>query len=113
MADERLRLVYSTDGAIRQTGRKTGAALSPIVPQAQQRVRVRLERKGRGGKTVTVIEGLCMPDKDRELLLKELKASLGTGGAVRDTSLEIQGDHRDMIMATLENRGYRPKHSGS
>jgi len=113
MADEKSRLVYSTDRAIRQKGRKTREALSPDLPQAQQKVRVRLERKGRGGKTVTVIEGLCMQDKDQELLLKQLKASLGTGGAVRDTSLEIQGDHRNMIMAALENRGYRPKRSGS
>jgi len=82
------------------------------MPPAQQRVTVRLDRKARCGKSVTVIEGLRMPQEDRVALLKQLKASLGTGGTVKDTSLEIQGDHRDALMAALENMGYSPKRSG-
>lgn len=73
---------------------------------------IRLERKGRGGKSVAVIEGLQMPQKERDELLKQLKARLGTGGTVKDTSLEIQGDHRDALMAALEKMGYTPKRSG-
>jgi len=53
-----------------------------------------------------------MPQVDRVALLKQLKAGLGTGGTVKGTSLEIQGDHRDALMAALENMGYRPKRSG-
>ncbi len=73
---------------------------------------MRLERKGRGGKSVTVIEGLRMPQKEREALLKQLKAKLGTGGTLKDTCLEIQGDHYDALMAALGNLGYPAKCSG-
>ena len=52
---------------------------------SQQKAIVRLDRKGRGGKSVTVIEGLQMPQKEREALLKQLKSKLGTGGTVKDT----------------------------
>ena len=53
-----------------------------------------------------------MPQKEMKFLLKQLKAGLGTGGAVKDTSIEIQGDHCDAVMAALEKMGYRPKRSG-
>lgn len=79
---------------------------------SQQKVIVRLDRKGRGGKTVTVIEGLQMPEQEKEALLKQLKADIGTGGTVKDRALEIQGDHCKTIMAALEKLGYRPKRSG-
>lgn len=73
---------------------------------------VRLDRKGRGGKSVTVIEGLQMAQQGKEALLKKLKAGIGTGGTVKDSALEIQGDHCGTIMAALEKLGYRPKRSG-
>ncbi|HEX8949941.1 MAG TPA: translation initiation factor [Dissulfurispiraceae bacterium] len=73
---------------------------------------MRLERKGRGGKSVTVIEGLPPPLQQREALLKQLKAGLGTGGTVTDAGFEIQGDHRDALMSALEKAGLRPKRSG-
>ncbi len=73
---------------------------------------VRLDRKGRGGKSVTVIDGLQVSVIDSEKLLKHLKAKLGTGGTVKNGSLEIQGDHCDMVMAELTRIGYKPKRSG-
>ncbi|MDA8155067.1 MAG: translation initiation factor [Actinomycetota bacterium] len=73
---------------------------------------VRLERKGRGGKTVTVIDGLRMPMGKMDELLKQLKSRLGTGGTVKDESLEIQGDHRDKIIVELSGMGFAPKRSG-
>jgi|WetSurSiteA1Bulk_404760.scaffolds.fasta_scaffold00224_12 translation initiation factor 1 len=112
MADENSRLVYSTDREIQRDGRNAGKAASVNLPRARQKVTVRLERKGRGGKTVTIIEGLRMSEKEREFLLRNLKSSLGTGGTAKDTSLEIQGDHREMIMAELESMGHKPKRSG-
>jgi translation initiation factor 1 len=75
-------------------------------------VTIRLDRKSRAGKSVTVIEGLLMSEKKREALLKQLKGKLGTGGTVRDDALEIQGDHREALMTVLEKMGYRPKRSG-
>ena len=73
---------------------------------------MRLDRKGRGGKSVTVIEGLQLPVEESEKLLKQLKARFGTGGAVKNGALEIQGDHRDGIMVELGKAGYRPKRVG-
>ncbi len=112
MPDEKSKLVYSTDNLISRKERQVENSVKPALDPANQKVIVRLDRKGRGGKSVTVIEGLRIPIKDREALLKELKAGLGTGGTVKDTSLEIQGDHCDALITALTKMGYRPKRSG-
>ena len=112
MTDSNSRLVYSTDKVIPRKG--TPAVRSAPVPvdPAKCRTTVRLDRKGRGGKTVTVIEGLQLSAEDSEKILKQLKTRFGTGGAVKNGALEIQGDHRDGIMAELGKNGYRPKRVG-
>jgi translation initiation factor 1 len=112
MPDEKTKLVYSTNKIIPKKGKPVEKVLQPGLCPADQRVIVRLDRKTRGGKSVTVIEGLQIPHDEKEALLKQLKVKLGTGGTVQDTSLEIQGDHRDAIVAALEKMGYRPKRSG-
>lgn len=112
MPDEKSKLVYSTDQVIPRKEKPAEKPLQASLRPAQQKVTVRLDRKCRGGKSVTVIEGFQMPQKKREELLKQLKAKLGTGGTVKDTSLEIKGDHRDALMAALEKMGYTPKRSG-
>jgi len=112
MPGEKSKLVYSTDQAVPRKEKHVEKALHASVRPAEQKVTVRLDRKSRGGKSVTVIEGLRMPGKEREVLLKQLKVKLGTGGTVKDDTLEIQGDHRDILMAALEKMGYRPKRSG-
>jgi len=123
MRDENSRLVYSTEETIPRLPRSLRndekakdnpdeKVLHTNVRPSQQKATVRLDRKGRGGKSVTVIEGLQIPQKEREALLKRLKAKLGTGGTVKDTCLEIQGDHRDALMAALEKLGYPTKRSG-
>lgn len=112
MPEEKSKLIYSTDQSIPRKEKHVEKALPASVRPAEQKVIVRLDRKGRGGKSVTVIEGLQMQGKEREALLKQLKARLGTGGTLKDATLEIQGDHRDILMATLEKMGYRPKRSG-
>jgi translation initiation factor 1 len=68
---------------------------------------VRMERKGRGGKEVTVVEQLGLPPPEREVWLKALKGTLGCGGAVEEESLVLQGDHRERLPALLEARGVR------
>lgn len=112
MSDEKSKLVYSTDKTISLKKKHAGKVFHEDKRPAQQKVTVRLERKGRGGKTVTVIDGLQMPQKEMEALLKQLKARLGTGGTFKDSSLEIQGDHRDTLMGVLKEMGFRPKRSG-
>ena len=112
MSEEKSKLVYSTDQAIPRKEKPVEKVIQTSMRPAEQKVIVRLDRKGRGGKSVTVIEGLQMPENERETLLKQLKTRLGTGGTMKEATLEIQGDHRDALMAALKKMGYRPKRSG-
>ena len=112
MTDSNSRLVYSTEKPIpRKEKPAERASVTPVDP-ATCRAVVRLDRKGRGGKSVTVVEGLQLPAEESEKLLKRLKTRFGTGGAVKGSALEVQGDHCDAIMAELVKMGYRPKRSG-
>jgi translation initiation factor 1 len=119
MRDDR-RLVYSTEhGSLakpaqgRDNKKSRPATPAPAIKNpAKQGVRIRRESKGRGGKNVCVIEGLGLPDVGLKALLKRLKAQLGTGGAVKDGCLEIQGDHREKLLALLEKEGHRAKLAG-
>jgi|SRR5208337_710911 len=112
MPRETSKLVYSTDGALPREEKAVEKAPQANTPPAQQRVTVRIDRKGRGGKTVTIIDGLQLPQKKIEELLKRFKMKLGTGGTIRDTSIEIHGDHREVLISALEKMGYAPKRSG-
>jgi translation initiation factor 1 len=75
-------------------------------------VRVGREIKGRAGKGVTTISGLPLAAPDVEALAARLKKRCGSGGTVRDGVIEIQGDHRDMIVAELNKLGWQAKKSG-
>ncbi len=75
--------------------------------ESPARAVVRLERKGRGGKEVTVVEQLGLPAAALRDWLKGLKGTLGCGGAVEGDALVLQGDHRDRVRALLEERGVR------
>jgi translation initiation factor 1 len=75
-------------------------------------IRVGLEKKHRAGKTVSVVSGLSLsPDALRELA-SDLKRRCGTGGTIKDGVIEIQGDHRDTLIAALQEHGYKPKRVG-
>jgi translation initiation factor 1 len=111
MSDDRSRLVYSTEQDVPKTKKDTNIA-APAGPASANRLVIRLDRKGRGGKSVTLIEGLPMPMKETELLLKQLKARLGAGGAMKDSCLELQGEHCEAVMTILQGMGLKPKRSG-
>ena len=72
-------------------------------------MRVRLEKKGRKGKTVSIITGVKSPDVGKRALAKHLKDKLGSGGAVKGADIEIQGDQRERLVALLNELGYRAK----
>jgi translation initiation factor 1 len=107
MSDKKSRLVYSSGTKIPGKVNSSKKALQITIPPALQRVSVRLDRKGRGGKSVKLIEGLQMSDNDREILLRQLKTKLGTGGTLKEDILEIQGDQRNAIIALLQGMGYK------
>ena len=68
--------------------------------------KLRMEKKGRGGKIVTVVDGLPRNSEFLKELSQELKRACGTGGAVLDGAVELQGDLRDRVRAVLEKKGY-------
>ena len=76
------------------------------------KVRVGREVSGRGGKAVAVISGLPLSSEALEELATRLKKLCGAGGAVRNGTIEIQGDHRDRLMLELTKLGYEAKRSG-
>ncbi len=82
------------------------------VDRGDGRVRVGRETKGRKGKGVTVITGLPLHDDGLRQLARELKQRCGTGGTAKNGVIEIQGDHRDVLVDELAKRGYEPKRSG-
>lgn len=111
MLPSRDRLVYSTQGG------KVPKALidkgpGSSRPPAEQTVAIRREKKHRGGKTVTVVYELQLRPDDLKSLGKLLKTACGTGGTVKDGTIEIQGDHRDAIAAALQKLGYKTKFTG-
>ena len=85
---------------------------SPRAPQGDGVVRVRREVKGRRGKPVTTIAGVPLPSEDLRELAGELKRRCGSGGSVKDGTIEIQGDHRETLIPELEARGYTVKRAG-
>lgn len=77
-----------------------------------RQVRVGRETKGRAGKGVSVITGLGLAPAQLEALATQLKKRCGSGGTVRDGVIEIQGDHRDVLVAELVKLGYAARKSG-
>jgi translation initiation factor 1 len=75
-------------------------------------IRVRRETKGRGGKTVTTVSGVPFAGEALRDMASELKRRCGTGGTVKDGVIEIQGDHRETIVAELSRRGFNAKSAG-
>ena len=85
---------------------------SPALPRAQQMVRVQRTKAGKGGKTVTLITGLALPDEESRALLKALKARAGTGGTLKEGVIELQGDQVAAALEALTKEGFRPKQAG-
>ncbi len=75
-------------------------------------VRIGRETKGRKGKGVTIISGVPLDPSGLQALGKELKKRCGSGGTVKDGTIEIQGDHRDMLLEELQKHGYKVKRCG-
>lgn len=82
------------------------------LPPHQQDLRLQASRKGRKGKTVTIITGFQSQPETLSKLLKQIKSHCGSGGTVKENTLEIQGDHTEKLMPFLTKLGYKAKISG-
>ncbi len=109
-------LVYSTD-----TGRMCPGCRQSIgqclckaeaSPKTDGVVRVSLQTKGRGGKSVTLVKGLPLGALELAALAKQLRSACGTGGTVKDGVVEVQGDHVATVMAALQKQNHVVKRSG-
>ena len=111
------RFVYSTDGSHQNICKTCGELpckcrkSEPVVP-AQVTAKIRLESKGRGGKSVSVVFNLPHNPDYFTKMAKKLKASCGSGGTYKEGQIEIQGDHRDRIKSWLEKEGFKVKLAG-
>lgn len=110
-------VVYSTD-----TGKVCPGCGHPIkqcccsTPVSSRQgdgiVRIHRETKGRKGSGVCLITGIELGDKELALLAKKLKKRCGSGGTVKNGTIEIQGDHRELLAELLDKQGYRVKLAG-
>ncbi len=97
-------LVYSTNPNFKLE-EEVEENVEAILPQ-QQKIKVRLEKKHRGGKTVTLIENYIASENDKVELGKKLKTFCGTGGSVKDDEILVQGDNRDKVLQWLLKNGF-------
>lgn len=103
------RRVYSEFGG---DVSNSAATSRPDVPPDRQQLKVQASRKGRKGKTVTVVSGFEASAATLTDLAKKLKNHCGAGGAVKEDTIEIQGDCGDKIQQFLVDLGYKAKISG-
>ncbi|MGD1844801.1 MAG: translation initiation factor [Salibacteraceae bacterium] len=104
---KRINVVYSTNPDY--TYDDNEEATEETLPPAQQVLKMAMEKKGRGGKTATVIRGFVGQEDDLKALAKHLKTRLGVGGSASDGEVVIQGDLRPKVREILEKEGYRVK----
>lgn len=100
-------IVYSTDSNF-QFDLSGGGDVS--IEPAEQKLLIKLDKKQRGGKVVTIVEGYI--GNDIEETGKALKKSCGTGGSVKDGIIIVQGDNRDKVVAWLNKNGYKDVKKG-
>ena len=108
---ERLGMVYSTNPDFEYT--TTEVEEQATLPPQQQNLRVWLDRKHRGGKTVTLVKGFVGTEADLTELGRMLKNKCGVGGSAKDGEIIVQGDHRDRVVDLLTQAGYKCKKAGN
>jgi translation initiation factor 1 len=103
----RSRVVWSSDDGDLRKARDPDVARARELAREGGRVKVRRETSGRRGKAVTTVSGVPLADDGLEELAGRLKKRCGVGGAVKDGVIELQGDHRDVVLEVLKDRRLR------
>jgi translation initiation factor 1 len=98
-------MVYSTNPEFQFED--VSSAENQMLPWPSQKLKVSLDKSGRAGKAVSLVEGFSGPVAELEKLAKELKNLCGTGGSAKDGQILIQGDQRTKLAAFLEKKGAR------
>ena len=101
---KRIGVVYSTNPDYEYSD--DSQEESDTLPKNQQKMRLNMERAGRGGKTVTLVKGFVGSKEDITALSKLLKQKCGVGGSVKDGEIIIQGDHRQRLVEILKKEGF-------
>lgn len=101
---DRLNIVYSTNPDFKYETEEE--EITETLDKKQQKLRVNIEKKGRGGKTVTLITGFVGNDNDLKELGKLLKTKCGVGGSAKDGEIIIQGEFKQRIIDILKAEGY-------
>ncbi len=102
--NKRVGVVYSTDPHYGYAEEETPE--SDTLSKTQQKLRLSMEKAGRGGKTVTLIRGFVGTEEDMQALAKLLKQRCGVGGTAKEGEIVIQGDHRTKLLEILHKEGY-------
>lgn len=101
---DRLNVVYSTNPDFNYECIEEEQA--ETLPKNQQKLRISMEKKGRGGKTVTLIKGFIGSEEDLKDLGKLLKTKCGVGGSAKEGEIIIQGEFKQRIIELLKAEGY-------
>lgn len=96
--------VYSTDPNFKYESEEE--QVQETLPPKQQKLKIRLDTKQRGGKAVTLVEGFIGKEDDLQELGKKLKNYCGTGGSAKDGEIIVQGDQRDKVLQWLQKNEY-------
>lgn len=107
---ERMNVVYSTNPDFNYNYEEE--EVQETLPPQLQTLYVSLDKKQRGGKEVTLVEGFIGTDDDLKELGKMLKSKCGVGGTAKDGEIIVQGNFRDKVMELLQKEGYKVKRKG-
>lgn len=103
-------VVYSTSSDFNYNYQASGSQTT--LPSQRQNLKVQLDKSGRAGKQVTLVNGFIGTPEDLELLTKLLKTKCGVGGSCKEGEILIQGDVREKAVQILAKEGYRVKKVG-
>lgn len=114
MRNRKRNVVYSSaDDDFERRQPEPPKTVAKSAPPEQQTIAIQREKKGRGGKQVTVMRDFQLSEKDLGALGKQLKKACGSGGTVKEGGIiEIQGDHRDRLAELLQKKGFKYKFVG-